>query len=79
MKKKREKGCCIHTFYTRGVLLPPRSPPLRVLVNGGNCVPGGLTQLGQGQGLGTGLGARSVDHPGLYSLLSLVGLFTCPT
>lgn len=47
----RVKGCCSHTFCTKRVT-PSEQSPLRVLVNGGNSVPGGLTQLRLGQGLG---------------------------
>lgn len=62
------KGCCIHTFYTQGVISSELTH-LRVLVNGVNSGPGRLTQLGLGQGLGRDW-VRG---------LSLVGIFTCPS
>lgn len=68
------KSGCIQAFQTNSVTSSEQSP-WRVLVNGGNSVPGGLTQDWDRDR--TGLGAWCV---GLYSpRLSLVGLFTCPT
>lgn len=69
---KKETACNLHTFYTKGVISSEHSPS-RVLVNGGNSVPGGLTQLGLGlgQGLGRDWVRGASDHPGLYSPLSL--------